>query len=216
MSLANRPNTRRWLRPAPLAAVLALGALPAFAQAPSPIACSGPFARNADEAALIRAFGAANVRRTRIEVGEGEKQPGAILFPNDRKRRIELTWHDGAKRRRPATIYIREGSQQAVLAPDGARIAIGTTLAEVEKANGRPFTILGFGWDYAGTATDWRGGKLTKAGGGCRLLVRFHDTPGANGAALERVSGDREFASSDADIRAVKPVIGEILLSWAD
>ena len=141
---------------------------------------------------------------------------GAIIFPGDGKRSIELIWQDGAKRRHPATIYIREGSNQSVEDPDGTRIAIGTTLAAVEKANGAPFTILGFGWDYAGTATDWRGGKLAKAGGGCRLLLRFHDAPDANGAALERVTGDQEFASSDADIRAVKPVVGEILLSWTD
>lgn len=198
-----------------VAATALFAAAPAFAQS-APLSCTGPFARNADEASLIRAFGKANVRRARIEVGEGEKQQGAIIFPGDGKRRIELIWHDGAKRRRPATIYIREGSTQVVQTPDGTPIGIGTSLATVEKANGGPFTILGFGWDYAGTATDWRGGKLAKAGGGCRLLVRFHDTPGSNAAALDRVSGDSEFSSSDADIRAVKPIAGEILLSWAE
>jgi hypothetical protein len=215
MSCAIRQSRHRGLCPALLAG-LAFSVAPAAAQPLPPVACTGPFARNADEAALIRAFGKENVRRARIEVGEGEKQPGAIVFPGDSKRRIELIWQDDARRRRPGTIYIREGSNQSVEGADGTRIAIGTTLATVEKANGGPFTILGFGWDYAGTATDWRGGKLAKAGGGCRLLLRFHDTPGANGAALGRVSGDSEFASSDADIRAVKPVVGEILLSWAE
>ena len=215
MSFAIRPSRHLWLCPAALAA-LTFGVIPAAAQPLAPIACTGPFARDADESALIRAFGKENVRRARIDIGEGEKLPGAIIFPGDSKRRIELIWQDGAKRRRPATIYIREGSNQSVEGPDGTRIALGTTLAAVERANGGPFTILGFGWDYAGTATDWRGGKLAKAGGGCRLLLRFHDTPGANGAALDRVSGDSEFASSDADIRAVKPVVGEILLSWSD
>lgn len=217
MSFAIHPSRRRWLCPAILAApALPLVMTPAAAQPIAPIACTGPFARNADEATLIRAFGKDNVRRARIEVGEGEKQPGAIIFPGDGKRRIELVWRDGAKRRRPATIYVREGSSQSVEGPDGSRIAIGTPLAAVERANGGPFTILGFGWDYAGTATDWRGGKLAKAGGGCRLLLRFHDTPGADGAALDRVSGDSEFSSGDADIRAVKPVVGEVLLSWTD
>ncbi|MDU0339617.1 hypothetical protein [Bosea rubneri] len=215
MSFAIRPSRHLWLCPAALAA-LTFGVILAAAQPLAPIACTGPFARNADEAALLRAFGKENVRRARIEVGEGEKQPGAIIFPGDSKRRIELIWQDGAKRRRPATIYIREGSGQSVEGPDGMRIAIGTPLAAVEKANGGPFTILGFGWDYAGTATDWRGGKLAKAGGGCRLLLRFHDTPGADGAALDRVSGDSEFSSGDADIKAVKPVVGEILLSWTE
>lgn len=215
MSFAIRPSRHLWLCPVALAA-LTFGVIPAAAQPLAPIACTGPFARNADEAALLRAFGKENVRRARIEVGEGEKQPGAIIFPGDIKRRIELIWQDGAKRRRPATIYIREGSGQSVEGADGTRIAIGTPLPAVERANGGPFTILGFGWDYAGTATDWRGGKLASASGGCRLLLRFHDTQGADDAALERVSGDSEFSSGDADIRAVKPVVGEILLSWTE
>ena len=215
MRFAFRPSSCRWLCPAFVVALIA-GGEPVAAQPLAPVACTGPFARNADESALIRAFGKNNVRRARIEIGEGEKQQGAMIFPGDSKRRIELIWQDGAKRRRPATIYIREGSNQSVEGPDGTRIALGTTLAAVERANGGPFTVLGFGWDYAGTATDWRGGKLAKAGGGCRLLLRFHDTQGADGAALDRVSGDSEFSSGDADIKAVKPVVGEILLSWTE
>ena len=93
----------------------------ASAQTPDLLACNGPFARDADEAALIRAFGAANVQRARIEIGEGEKAGGAILFPKDRKRRLELIWRDGKKRRGPGTIYVRQGSAWAVAGPAGER-----------------------------------------------------------------------------------------------
>lgn len=206
-----------FVRPAFWVAALAWTALagPAFAQA-GPLACTGPFARDAGEAALVKAFGARNVRRAAIEVGEGEKLPGAVIFPKDRKRRLELTWQDGAKRRRPATIYIREGSAWTVAVPSAGRIGLGATLLAVEAANGRPFGILGFGWDYGGTANDWRGGELDKAGGGCKLTIHFAETPDAGGSARDRVTGDREFSSSDGDIRAVRPVAGEILLSWTD
>ncbi|MEI5666815.1 hypothetical protein WBO78_17835 [Bosea sp. CCNWLW174] len=188
----------------------------ASAQTPDLLACTGPFARDADEAALIRAFGAANVQRARIEIGEGEKAAGAILFPKDKRRRLELVWRDGKKRRGTATIYVRDGSAWAVAGPAGERLAIGSALAAVEAANGKPFSILGFDWDYSGTAADWQGGKLAKAFGGCRLTIRFGYPKGADAKALDRLSGDKEFSSSNPDMRLVKPTAYEILLSWPD
>lgn len=188
----------------------------ASAQTPDLLACTGPFARDADEATLVGAFGAANVQRARIEIGEGEKAAGAILFPKDRKRRLELTWRDGKKRRQPGTVYVREGSAGAVAGPAGERLAIGSALAAVEAANGKPFSILGFDWDYSGTAADWQGGKLAKAFGGCKLTIRFGYPKGADAKALDRLSGDKEFSSADPNMRLVKPTAYEILLSWSD
>ncbi|CAN7383688.1 hypothetical protein LJR090_002987 [Bosea sp. LjRoot90] len=202
------------LRLAALALIAA--ASPAQAQTADLLACSGPFARNADEAALIRAFGAGNVQRARIEIGEGEKAAGAILFPRDRKRRLELIWRDGAKRRGPGTIFVREGSAWAVAGPAGERIALGTALATVEAVNGKPFRILGFDWDYSGTAADWKDGKLAGAFGGCKLTIRFGYPKGADSKALDRLSGDQEFSSANPDMRLVKPTAYEILLSWPD
>lgn len=201
-----------------LLAAIALVVLPgpASAQTADLLACSGPFARDADEAALIKAFGSGNVQRARIEIGEGEKAAGAILFPKDRKRRLELIWRDGKKRRGPGTIYVRQGSAWAVAGPAGERLAIGSALAAVEAANGKPFSILGFDWDYSGTAGDWQGGKLAKAFGGCRLMIRFGYPEGADAKALDRLSGDKEFSSSNPDMRLVKPTAYEILLSWPD
>lgn len=188
----------------------------ASAQTPDLLACNGPFVRDADEAALIKAFGAGNVQRARIEIGEGEKAAGAILFPKDKKRRLELIWRDGKKRRGPSTIYVRQGSAWAVAGPAGERLAIGSALAAVEAANGKPFSILGFDWDYSGTAADWQGGKLAKAFGGCRLTIRFGYPEGADAKALDRLSGDKEFSSSNPDMRLVKPTAYEIMLSWPD
>lgn len=188
----------------------------ALAQAPNLLACNGPFARDADEAALIKTFGAANVQRARIEIGEGEKADGAILFPKDSKRRLELIWRDGKKRRQPGTIYVREGSAWAVTGPAGERLAIGSALAAVEAANGKPFSILGFDWDYSGTAADWQGGKLARAFGGCKLTIRFGYPKGTDAKALDRLSGDKEFSSANPDMRLIKPTAYEILLSWPD
>ena len=104
----------------------------------------------------------------------------------------------------------------AVAGPAGERLAIGSALAAVEAANGKPFSILGFDWDYSGTAADWQGGKLEKAFGGCRLTIRFGYPKDADAKALDRLSGDKEFSSADPDMRLVKPTAYEILLSWPD
>ena len=50
--------------------------------------------------------------------------------------------------------------------------SFGDGIEAVEKANGGPFAVSGFEWDYGGFVTDWKGGKLKEAGG-CATTVRF-------------------------------------------
>ncbi|SED93881.1 hypothetical protein SAMN05443249_5980 [Beijerinckia sp. 28-YEA-48] len=206
----------------PAIRVLALAGImlvmPVYAQTPTVLDCTGPFARNADEVALAKAFGATNVKRTDIDVGEGFTESGATIFPEDPKRRIEIIWRDKSRHRQPSTIRFRQGSAWSIRLPGSGerRLAIGATLAEVEAANGEPFTILGFDWDNAGYAADWGNGALARPVGGCSLTMLFDADRGASGSALEAVSGDREFRSSDAAIRAVKPVVVRISFEWSE
>jgi hypothetical protein len=185
----------------------------AGAQQPDLLACRGPLARDGSEVALAKAFGAGNVTRAAIDVGEGMTQPGTILFAKDPKRRIDILWHDGARRSRPATISVAPTATWRIAVPDAEPpIRMGMSLAQVEAANGRPFEILGFGWDRGGHAGDWKGGRLAKPDGGCELSLRFEPEPGF--LAMDAISGDRPFSSADARIRAVKPVVVEVRLRW--
>lgn len=187
--------------------------LAAAAQQPDLLACRGPFSRSANEAAVIAAFGAANVTRAAIAIGEGMTEPGTIVFAKDQKRRIDILWHDSARRNRPATISVAPGSTWRIAVPDAEPpIRQGISLAQVEAANGRPFEILGFGWDRGGHAGDWKGGRLAKPDGGCELSLRFEPEPGF--LAMDAILGDRPFSSADARIRAVKPVVVEVRLNW--
>lgn len=207
----------RYGRAGALAGAVTIGfACGATAQIPTVIDCAGPFARAGNEAALVKAFGAANVKRSRIDIGEGMSEPGTSLFPRDPKRRIDILWYDKTRRRQPSHIMIREGSDWSIPVPGQpqARIKPGTTLAEVEAANSGPFTILGFGWDGGGHAGDWRGGRLGAHPAGCSVSMRFDHAQGADPAALDKISGDTEFASSDADMRVIKPFVGSITLEW--
>jgi hypothetical protein len=171
------------------------------------ILCDGPFAKNASHDQLAKAFGARNV------VAQGVPPAGGstVIFPNDPKRRLEVTWRDPAGRRRPATIVI-EG--QSTWRARGFRI--GDPLAQVEKVNRKPFRLSGFSGDATGgAARNWQDGKLDKLSGGCMLGMRFVPDPKAPADAVTKVaSGD--LVSDSADIKAVKPMILELILGYPE
>jgi len=134
-----------------------------------------------------------------------------VLYPDDPKARLEFVWSDEKARRRPT--LIRATDQSAWATANGIRI--GTALTEIEQMNGKPFKLSGFDWDYGGRVTDWQDGKLSKPQpGGCLLGVDFvhpEDSPEAN---LAKVTGDGEFLSDNADMRAVEPFVGTLSISY--
>jgi hypothetical protein len=99
--------------------------------------------------------------------------------------------------------------------PQARTIAVGTPLAAVEEANERPFALFGFEWDMGGYAAGWKGGRLEILDGGCSLSLRFNPDPKASAAAA-KVSGDRQFASSAAAMKAARPTVSKISLGWAE
>lgn len=198
-----------------LLTILGLAADEAGAQAPLRLACGGPIAQAASAASLASAFGAGNVRKADIDVAEGATEPGTVLFPDDPRRRLEILWHDAEKERRPSLIRVGEGSDWRIATPTGD-VRMGLPLAEVEKLNGKPFTLNGFEWDYGGYATDWKGGTLGRLPGGCIMGLRFATDPQADEKAMLKVAGDVEFSSSAAVMRAVRPSVTQMTISWAE
>ncbi|MEZ4985865.1 MAG: hypothetical protein R2795_12665 [Saprospiraceae bacterium] len=88
-------------------------------------------------------------------VGEGYSAPGLVVYPDSPEEVEILLDEEGG-----VMLYrlMQEGSQWAT----AEGLKIGSTLKALEEANGRPFTFLGFDWDYGGTVTDWKGGKLAE------------------------------------------------------
>ena len=217
---ARQPARPKPARPAPPApepemedAPAAGGAAPAGAKssaaAAQNIRCDGPFAKDTSHARLAQAFGAKNVVFQPVDSPGSGKTNATVLFPNDRKRRLEVLWQDESARAKPASIVIeRQSSWRA----RGFRI--GEPLASVEKTNGKPFKLLGFEGESGGVARDWQGGALDKLSGGCLLGMRFVADPSALQEARGKVAGDREFTSDHADMRAVRPTITELIIGY--
>jgi hypothetical protein len=194
-------------------------AYPGIARADEPVSCTGPFARDADEAAVRSTFGDSSTSTGEIYIGEGFSETGTVLFPDDPARRIEILWHDPEARARPSAIILRGTSTHLVAHPAkpiSMLLAIGASLAVVETANGRPFEILGFDWDYGGTAFNWLGGALAGTEDDCIVSLRFDSEPDAPRHAHSEVSGDQVFLSSDAAMRAVSPTVSSITLAWPE
>jgi hypothetical protein len=167
-------------------------------------------AAQSSEAELRERFGQSEISRARIELGEGETSPGTVLFPGDSLRRLEIVWQDTVARRRPARIALR-GSQSRWQVGPG--ISLNTSLAELERLNGKPFTLAGFGWDYAGVIIDWKGGALDSALTGIKLYLN-PDPSQQESAAYAEVPGDHEYSSALPAMQQLNPKVRQIFVDF--
>ncbi|HEX2250109.1 MAG TPA: hypothetical protein VHH32_07140 [Gemmatimonadales bacterium] len=171
---------------------------------------SGPLSATSSEADLRRHYGASVVESARIELGEGETAPGTVIYPSDSLRRAEIIWQDTLGRRRPARVILR-GSQSKWQVSRG--ISLGTSLQELEQVNGKPFTLAGFGWDYAGAVTDWNGGALESA----LTRVKLYLDPGPaqyESAPYSQVLGDRDYSSALPAMQQLSPRVTQIFIDF--
>ena len=170
---------------------------------------SGPLTPEGSEVELRERYGNA-VDSARIELGEGETTPGTVLYPDDSVRRAEIVWKDTVSRRRPARVILR-GTQSKWQVGQG--ISLGTSLQELERLNGRPFVLAGFGWDYAGVITDWKGGALDSTLAGIKLYL----DPGSaqqQSAAYSQVLGDRDYSSDLPAMQQLNPKVAQIFVDF--
>ena len=163
------------------------------------------------EADLAQAYGAANVGQATIDMGEGELASGTVLFPADSLRRVHILWKDGEGRRLPDVAIFR-GYRSSWILPES--VSLGTRLSDLERRNGRPFHLLGFGWDMEGLVTSWDGGRLDKALTGRIKLYLSPDSAGRAIPDYADAQGDREYESNSAAMQRLNPAVYQILADF--
>jgi hypothetical protein len=146
-------------------------------------------------------------------VGQGMTEPGTILFPGDPKKRLNITW---GKRTKQQPMIVRIASENTVWRTFGG-IGMGMSLKDIEKINGKPFTLTGFGWDYDGAVTSWQNGKIGGNQTGCRILLRLRQSESdasQKKQILKQVQGDHAFLSSQPAMRALNPHVFQIAIAY--
>jgi hypothetical protein len=201
-------------RPAPAAEEALQSPAAAPAKKPAPptyaVVCSGVFAPDSTHLKLAIKYDSRNITFGEVDGPEGSKIPGTILFPNDPKHRLEVIWTNDLGRTGTSLIAINGKSQWS--APKGMKL--GLPLAALEKANGKPFKLSGFGADGTAGVAGWDGGALSTLPGGCKIGMKLAADAKAPPEARSAVAGDKEFLSSDAGVRALKPTVVEILIGY--
>ena len=182
---------------------------PAPAATDHTVACSGTFAKDSSHLKLAMTFDSKNIAFTDVDAN-GTKVPASVLFPKDPKRRLEVWWANPAARSDTYLIVINGKSDWS--APGGLRL--GLNLAQIEKLNHKAFKIKGFDKDGNATVSDWDGGALASLAGGCKSGVSLRADPKTPAEAITALDADKEYSSADAEMRAVKPAISEILIGY--
>jgi hypothetical protein len=174
------------------------------------VACSGVFAKDSNHLKLAVKYDSRNVVFDDVDGPGGSKIKASVVFPREPKRRLEVLWDNDAGRSETQVIAIN--GQSAWTAPKGLKL--GLPLAAVEKANGKPFKITGFGPEGHATVAGWEGGAMTHLPGGCKIGLRLTASSNASQSARRAVTTDSELMSNDPRLREIKPTITEILIGY--
>lgn len=182
----------------------------------------GPVTRTSTEVSLLESLGKAVVKEA-IEVGEGMTEPGLVIYRDDPARRLAVVWGSG-KPAHPGTIFICYGEVDGVCRwRTGSGIGVGTTLQELERRNGRPFQMTGWGWDLGGTVVSWEGGNLEKELKGVGALVLYlaprrkaqgEYLPKVTDEEIAAVQGDRSIRSNHPVLRKLNPHVAAMRLEF--
>ncbi|HEY7609017.1 MAG TPA: hypothetical protein VIF14_07275 [Alphaproteobacteria bacterium] len=150
---------------------------------------------------LAKIYGAANVKLGKITAAEGMEQPGAVIYA-ETPNRLEVGFTEDGKK----IEFIRIVGK-AWATKEGLRI--GTTLAELERLNGGPFQLSGFGWDYGGAVTA-RGRALQGIG------ITLAYTRNGESREAQQVMGDRQFSSRHPALKNLGVVVRELVVGFGN
>ena len=153
---------------------------------------------NAEE--IARNFPDSNLEEGEDMFEEGtEKRAYTILYP-DTEDELIITWDQENRENVHSIKFTSKGKWSTSTGVD-----IGTTLAELNKLNGKPVSFYGFGWDYSG-AVDWNGGKLAKSGVAV-FLKSDEQVP-------NKFNSDKIIDPSEEELEAMDLKVGSIMIVY--
>lgn len=168
--------------------------------------CNHPTRLN-DTAETLRQRYGEDARVETVYGAEGTEIPGVVLWPDDPLRKVEVLFADEARTQITGT-FVRDGSAWTI-----SGLSPGDTLTEANAANGKPFDLFGFEWDYGGLVTNLNGGALSDIDG-CAVSMSLGPT--AETQLPLEVLGDVEISSADPRLPGQGIAIWEIGLVFPE
>ncbi|MGJ4931366.1 hypothetical protein ACQR1I_30985 [Bradyrhizobium sp. HKCCYLS2038] len=171
--------------------------------ADGPITCTSPVSVGDSAKSLMQRYGEEAVVADDLYTGvEDITYRGVALLPQSPDWRIDVLFADDAMTRvARLTVRDAESSHWNV-----AGVTIGSTLAQVQKINGKPFLVTGIDSDFTGFVINWKGGVLGRPlPGGCEIVVRF-----GRGKDIRSAPSGDPVASDNATMRKWGPVVEQI------
>ena len=102
-----------------------------------------------------------------------EKRDVSVIYPYSANEVI-LFWRDNQYGQRLSHAWVKKEDSSWKTAEN---ITVGTPLAELNRLNGQPFRIVGFGWDYGGYIPVRQEGTLIQQKGLCLRLAPTRQLP---------------------------------------
>lgn len=175
------------------------------------------FARFEDSEMVEEYFGEENILNDTWSIAEGTETYLVTIINPDCKNQIIIYWNQASEDYKDFAFVEARYSEYDImgeeLTKDGdaysskSGIKVGMTLTELEELNGKPFTFMGFGWDY--------GGMVTSIGEKFQTLEISLFCPTEDDSqdwvdAYMNIVGDREFTSDDDAAKAIPIYVGSI------
>jgi hypothetical protein len=180
---------------------------------------AGPITASTTRVDLVRLFGAANVTEGETTIGDAGPMPCTKVFAKKPDSSLTIVWEENKRNKQIAAIEFCQDSTDSNCRwriADG--VGFGTTLKTLEKMNGRPFKILGFGWDFSGQISSWEDGRLQAWQTPCgNVALSLNPTEAATASpAYASVTGDRVLLSSNPSLQKLDPGISRIEFSFGE
>jgi hypothetical protein len=172
----------------------------------------GPVTAQSTLESLRGLVGAKAVTLELVQSEDGKsRQAGAVIYSGDAKKRIELAWADTVAKARPLWARVRNSSSWW---HTPAGVHVGSTLTDLEKLNGRAFTVTSFrGGERRSRVHSWNKGVLAdELEKNARIWLAVPSS--TTKAQMTPLSQGNLLPSGDPPLRHVNPYVSEITIRF--
>ncbi|BBB62618.1 hypothetical protein UNDKW_4345 [Undibacterium sp. KW1] len=200
-----------------LCAAIALASSPCAYAADKPAApadlalsCQNPV-KKGDTARSLKKRYPGNTTVQEVDGAEGATQKVLVLYPQNQMKpyRVEVYFDDDAMTRLVSVNINAEKSQWTY---QGLKIL--DSIQAVEKQNGKPLILYGFGWDYGGHVTSFNEGTFSTPSSDCTPNFRFQLRTDKN--TPKAILGEQKIKSSLPAVIQAQPYLSEISLDFVE